>query len=60
MVEPDTVYDLASLTKVVATTTIAMLLFERGKLPLDESLATTFPDFVELAAKHPSRNRVGR
>jgi CubicO group peptidase (beta-lactamase class C family) len=57
VVEPDTVYDLASLTKVVATTTIAMLLYERGKLSLDESLATTLPDFVELAAKHQQESR---
>jgi CubicO group peptidase (beta-lactamase class C family) len=34
LVRPDTVFDLASVTKAVATTTIAMLLFERGKLDL--------------------------
>ncbi|MGH7711677.1 MAG: serine hydrolase, partial [Gemmatimonadaceae bacterium] len=30
-----TIYDLASLTKVVATTTAAMILFDQGKLELD-------------------------
>jgi len=34
-VEIDTIYDVASLTKVVVTTTLAMMLFEEGKLDLD-------------------------
>ena len=32
----DTLFDLASLTKVVATTTAAMLLVEEGRLSLDD------------------------
>jgi CubicO group peptidase (beta-lactamase class C family) len=40
-VDPDsTMYDLASLTKVVATTTSLMLLVERGQVRLDEPVAT--------------------
>jgi len=40
-VDPDSsVYDLASLTKVVATTTSLMLLVERGQVHLDEPVAT--------------------
>lgn len=39
--DPDsTLYDLASLTKVVATTTALMLLVERGQVRLDEPVAT--------------------
>ena len=34
----DTVFDLASCTKVVATTTAAMMLVEQGKLSLDDPL----------------------
>lgn len=34
----DTLYDLASLTKVIATTTAVMLLFEQGRLDLDEPI----------------------
>ena len=34
-VRSDTIYDVASLTKVVVTTTLAMMLFEEGKLDLD-------------------------
>jgi CubicO group peptidase (beta-lactamase class C family) len=34
-VQPDTIYDVASLTKVVVTTTLAMWLFDEGKLDLE-------------------------
>ena len=44
---PETLYDLASLTKVVATTTAAMILVERGVLDLDRPVAHYLPDFVE-------------
>jgi len=44
-----TIYDLASLTKVLATTPLAMLLYERGELALEEPLAETLPEFVTAA-----------
>lgn len=45
-VEPDvTVYDVASLTKVVATTTAAMLLVEDGRLDLDAPVSHYLPEF---------------
>ena len=45
-VDPDlTVYDLASLTKVVATTTAVMLLVEDGKLGLDTPVREYLPAF---------------
>ena len=37
-VTPATIYDLASLTKVIATTTLAMMLEEEGSLDLDAPL----------------------
>ncbi|MFI5231125.1 MAG: serine hydrolase domain-containing protein [Gemmatimonadales bacterium] len=40
-----TIYDLASLTKVVGTTTGAMILYDEGKLRLDERVATYLPAF---------------
>jgi CubicO group peptidase (beta-lactamase class C family) len=40
-----TIYDLASLTKVIATTTAAMILFDEGKLPLDSKVADYLPGF---------------
>lgn len=40
-----TIYDLASLTKVVGTTTAAMILFDEGKLDLDEKVSHYLPLF---------------
>jgi CubicO group peptidase (beta-lactamase class C family) len=40
-----TMYDLASLTKVVATTAAAMVLVDRGKLRLDETVMHYLPAF---------------
>ena len=40
-----TIYDLASLTKVVGTTTAAMILFDQGKLDLDAPVHTYLPAF---------------
>jgi serine-type D-Ala-D-Ala carboxypeptidase len=40
-----TMYDLASLTKVVATTAAAMVLVDRGKLRLDERVTHYLPTF---------------
>jgi serine-type D-Ala-D-Ala carboxypeptidase len=44
-VTPRTIYDLASLTKVVATTTSAMILEETGQLDLDKPVAFYVPEF---------------
>ena len=40
-----TIYDLASLTKVVGTTTAAMILYDEGKISLDERVTTYLPAF---------------
>ena len=46
-VDPDsTLYDLASLTKVVATTTALMVLLERGRVRLDAPVAAYVPEFA--------------
>ncbi len=42
-VRTDTLYDLASLTKVVVTTTLAMMLVDEGKLDLDARVGSFFP-----------------
>ena len=39
-----TLYDLASLTKVITATTLAMRLFERGQLKLEYPVSRYFPD----------------
>ena len=41
----DTIFDLASLTKVVATTTAAMTLVEEGRLRLNDTVASHIPGF---------------
>lgn len=41
-----TLYDLASVTKVVATTTALMLLVERGRVSLDAPVARYVPEFA--------------
>ncbi len=41
----ETIYDLASLTKVVGTTTAIMVLFDEGKLDLDAPVSRYLPDF---------------
>ncbi|MCP4659718.1 MAG: serine hydrolase [bacterium] len=44
-VTADTIYDLASLTKVVATTTMAMILVDEGRLDLDKPVQDFLPRF---------------
>ena len=41
----DTIFDLASLTKIIATTTSVMILVERGKLSLADPVALYIPEF---------------
>jgi uncharacterized protein YbbC (DUF1343 family)/CubicO group peptidase (beta-lactamase class C family) len=41
----DTIFDLASLTKVVGGTPAIMLLIERGQVKLDEPVQTYIPEF---------------
>ena len=41
----DTIFDLASLTKVVATTTSVMILIEEGKIRLNDRVAAFIPGF---------------
>ena len=50
---PDTLYDLASLTKVVVTTTVAMILVDEGRLDLEP--ACTRPSRPSAAARTGSR-----
>jgi CubicO group peptidase (beta-lactamase class C family) len=42
----DTIFDAASLTKVVATTPAVMLLVERGKVKVDERVSVYIPEFT--------------
>jgi CubicO group peptidase (beta-lactamase class C family) len=46
-VTDSTLWDLASLTKVVATTTVAMMLEEQGKLNLDRTVVSYIPELTD-------------
>ncbi|MGH8031527.1 MAG: glycoside hydrolase family 3 N-terminal domain-containing protein [Luteimonas sp.] len=46
-VSADTLYDLASLTKVVATTTMAMMMVDQDRLDLDAPVVSFLPGFVD-------------
>lgn len=43
----DTIFDMASLTKVMATAPVAMMLVERGQLRLGAAVAEYLPEFAE-------------
>ncbi len=51
-VEAGTLYDLASLTKVVGLTTACMLLADAGKLDLDAAVARYIPEFRGIMKDH--------
>jgi CubicO group peptidase (beta-lactamase class C family) len=43
---PETIFDLASVSKAMAATAMAMILYERGQLDLDASVAAVLPSFA--------------
>jgi uncharacterized protein YbbC (DUF1343 family) len=47
----DTIFDLASLTKCIATATSVMKLVEDGRIRLGDSVATYLPDFAQNGKK---------
>ena len=48
----DTIFDLASLTKVVATATSVMILVERGQVRLGDPVARYIPEFAEMGKRN--------
>jgi len=64
-----TIYDLASLTKVIGTTTAMMILFDEGKIRLDDPVVKYIPEFngggkeavtIRLLLEHRSGLPAGR
>jgi serine-type D-Ala-D-Ala carboxypeptidase len=53
-----TLFDIASVTKVVATTTMAMILYERGLLELDAPAAGIVPEFLSAGESDARRRDV--
>jgi serine-type D-Ala-D-Ala carboxypeptidase len=65
----ESIYDLASLTKVVGTTTALMILYDEGKVRLDDPVSKFIPEFsggdkdlvtVRLLLEHRSGLPAGR
>lgn len=52
-----TLFDLASLTKVLATTAMAMILYERGLLDLQAPVTAVVPAFAKGQDDHDARRR---
>ncbi len=60
----ESIYDLASLTKVVATTTAIMVLYDAGKVSLDSPVSRYLPDFTgglrdQVTVRHLLTHRAG-
>jgi beta-N-acetylhexosaminidase len=53
-VTENTIYDLASLTKVIATTTSAMMLVQQKRLDLDAPVERYLPEFSAAAQSDPN------
>ncbi|MGD0955992.1 MAG: glycoside hydrolase family 3 N-terminal domain-containing protein [Candidatus Acidiferrales bacterium] len=52
-VTSDTIYDVASLTKPIVTTTAAMLLVQQGQLDLDAPVTRYLPEFASATKPDP-------
>jgi CubicO group peptidase (beta-lactamase class C family) len=50
---PDSIFDLASVTKVVATTSMAMVLYQLGLLDLDMPAVAMVPEFAADNPRNP-------
>lgn len=55
---PETVFDLASVTKVVATTAISMILYDRAKFDINRKVADLIPEFGAGDAGDPRRRQI--
>jgi serine-type D-Ala-D-Ala carboxypeptidase len=51
------VFDLASVSKPVATTSMAMILYQRGLLDLEAPIAGIVPEFADAPARKDPRRR---
>jgi len=58
LVTAETVYDVASITKVVATTAAAMLLVQSGEIDLETPLGELLPGFIAGRASGDPAHRV--
>jgi CubicO group peptidase (beta-lactamase class C family) len=64
VVPEKTIYDLASLTKVIGTTTAAMILYDEGRLDINAPVSTYLPNFSgglkdQVTVRHLLTHRSG-
>jgi CubicO group peptidase (beta-lactamase class C family) len=52
-----TIFDLASVSKVVATTSMAMILYERGLLDLESPVTAVVPEFAGTSQAEDPRHK---
>jgi serine-type D-Ala-D-Ala carboxypeptidase len=57
-VSASNLFDLASLTKVVATTSMAMILYERGLLDLETPVTAVVPEYADGSDNDNERRQV--
>lgn len=60
----ESIYDLASLTKVIGTTTAIMVLYDQGRIELDAPVSRYLPDFTggmrdQVTVRHLLTHRAG-
>jgi CubicO group peptidase (beta-lactamase class C family) len=56
--QDDTYFDLASLTKVILTTTAILRLAEQGRIALDDPLTVAIPDLRQYDVAHAPERRL--
>ena len=59
-VTPETIYDLASVTKVIAATAACMLLYERGAFQLEQPVVEILPEFSGHDPRRKKARRPGK
>jgi len=64
LIDDRTLFDLASVSKVIGTTAAAMKLYDQGKLRMDDRVATYLPQFTvgkkaEITIRHLLTHRAG-
>lgn len=57
-IQPQTVFDLASVTKVLATTAMAMILYDQGELDLHRKVLDVVPEFGSGPTRDPRREQI--
>ena len=64
VIADESIYDLASLTKVIGTTTAIMVLYDQGKIELDAPVSRYLPSFTggmrdQVTVRHLLTHRAG-